>query len=195
MGDHAIIKYFDRNSDYNSSKFHYKLIMMDRFTIHLTGNLLMTRILDQIDKNILKVIQREGRIAIVDLAERVNLTKSPCLIRLRKLEKDGFIRGYHANINAHMVDQSHLVYVQIKLRNTSRKKLNEFNAAVRAIPEILSCHMMSGGYDYLLKIRSKNVQAYSLFMADVLSDLPGVQQTSTFPVLQEIKESSAIVII
>ncbi len=154
----------------------------------------MDRILDHIDKNILRVIQREGRIAVVDLAERVNITKSPCLIRLRKLEKDGFIKGYRADIDAHKVDQSHLVYVQVKLKNTSRKKLNEFNAAVRDIPEILSCHMMSGGYDYLLKVRSKNVQTYSLFMADILSDLPSVQQTSTFPVLQEVKESSALVI-
>ena len=154
----------------------------------------MDRVLDQIDKNILRVIQREGRIPVVDLAERVNITKSPCLIRLRKLEKDGFIRGYRADIDAHKVDQSHLVYVQVKLKNTSRKKLNEFNAAVRDIPEILSCHMMSGGYDYLLKVRSKNVQTYSLFMADILSDLPSVQQTSTFPVLQEVKESSALVI-
>ncbi len=154
----------------------------------------MDRILDQIDKNILRVIQREGRIPIVELAERVNITKSPCLIRLRKLEKDGFIRGYRADIDPHKVEQSHLVYVQVKLKNTSRKKLNEFNAAVRDIPEILSCHMMSGGYDYLLKVRSKNVQSYSLFMADILSDLPSVQQTSTFPVLQEVKESSALVI-
>lgn len=154
----------------------------------------MTRILDQIDKNILKVIQREGRIPVVDLAERVNITKSPCLIRLRKLEKEGFIRGYHADIDPHKVNQSHLVYVQVKLKNTSRNKLNAFNAAVRDIPEILSCHMMSGGYDYLLKVRSKNVQAYSLFMADILADLPSVQQTSTFPVLQEVKESSALVI-
>lgn len=154
----------------------------------------MDRVLDQIDKNILRVIQREGRIPVVELAERVNVTKSPCLIRLRKLEKDGFIKGYRADIDAHKVDQSHLVYVQVKLKNTSRKKLNEFNAAVRDIPEILSCHMMSGGYDYLLKVRSKNVQTYSLFMADILSDLPSVQQTSTFPVLQEVKESSALVI-
>lgn len=154
----------------------------------------MDRILDQIDKNILRVIQREGRIAVVDLAERVNITKSPCLIRLRKLEKDGFIKGYRADIDAHKINQSHLVYVQVKLKNTSRKKLNEFNAAVRDIPEILSCHMMSGGYDYLLKVRSKDVQSYSLFMADILSDLPSVQQTSTFPVLQEVKESSALVI-
>ncbi len=154
----------------------------------------MDRILDQIDKNILRVIQREGRIPIVELAERVNITKSPCLIRLRKLEKDGFIRGYRADIDPHKVEQSHLVYVQVKLKNTSRKKLNEFNAAVRDIPEILSCHMMSGGYDYLLKVRSKNVQSYSLFMADILSDLPSVQQTSTFPVLQEVKESIALVI-
>ncbi len=154
----------------------------------------MNRILDQIDKNILRVIQREGRIPVVDLAERVNITKSPCLIRLRKLEKDGFIKGYRADIDAHKVNQSHLVYVQVKLKNTSRKKLNEFNAAVRDIPEILSCHMMSGGYDYLLKVRSKDVQTYSLFMADILSDLPSVQQTSTFPVLQEVKESAALVI-
>ncbi len=164
------------------------------YSHHLIGLFHMPRILDQIDRNILRVVQREGRIAIIDLAERVNITKSPCLVRLRKLEKDGFIRGYRADIDPHKISQSHLVYVQVKLRNTSRQMLNEFNVAVRAIPEILSCHMMSGGYDYLLKVRSENVQAYSLFMADILSDLPGVQQTSTFPVLQEVKESNALVI-
>ncbi len=156
--------------------------------------MIMNKTLDQIDKNILHVIQREGRIPIVELADKVNLTKSPCLNRLRRLEKDGYIRGYRADIDPHKIGQSHLVYVQVKLHNTTRDTLNEFNQAVRNIPEILSCHMMSGGYDYLLKIRSKDVQSYRLFMADILSDLPGVQQTSTFPVLQEVKESIALVI-
>ncbi len=153
-----------------------------------------TKRLDLLDLKILSEIQDDGRVQVVDLAERVNLTKSPCLKRLRRLEKDGFIRGYRADIDPHKVNLGHLVYVQVKLESTAREKLDKFNMAVRQVPEILTCHMMSGGYDYLLKIRSKDVGAYRALLGDVISYLPGVQQTSTFPVLEEVKDTTQLVI-
>ena len=153
-----------------------------------------TKRLDLLDLKILSEIQDDGRVQVVDLAERVNLTKSPCLKRLRRLERDGFIRGYRADIDPHKVNLGHLVYVQVKLESTARETLDKFNMAVRQVPEILTCHMMSGGYDYLLKIRSKDVGAYRALLGDVISYLPGVQQTSTFPVLEEVKDTTQLVI-
>lgn len=150
--------------------------------------------LDQLDRKILDVVQREGRIQIVDLAERVNLTKSPCLKRIRRLERDGFIRGYRAELDPNYMELGHLVYVQVKLTSTERRALEAFNQAVQTIPEILSCHMMSGGYDYLLKIRTKNVAEYRKLLGDVLSCLPGLLQTSTFPVLEEVKDTTELVV-
>ena len=148
--------------------------------------------LDPIDLRLLQVIQKNGRMSIVDLAAGIGLSKSPCLKRLRRLEKDGYIRGYRADIDPYKVSQSHLVYVQVKLSSTKMDKLEAFNAAVQDIPQIMSCHMMSGGYDYLLKIRTKDMQAYRAFMGEVLANLPGVLQTSTFPVMEQVKESSFI---
>ena len=145
--------------------------------------------LDVIDRRLLRVLQAEGRISVVDLAERIGLSKSPCLKRLRRLEEVGVIRGYHANLDPDRVRQGYLAYVQVKLSSTKRSTLEAFNAAVQDIPQIVSCHMMAGGYDYLLKVRTRDMKAYRYFLGDVLSDLPGVDQTSTFPVMEQVKES------
>ncbi|MEE9434500.1 MAG: Lrp/AsnC ligand binding domain-containing protein [Sphingorhabdus sp.] len=159
-----------------------------RWTIENFANL------DSADRRILAEIQKDGRISVVDLASRVNLTKTPCLNRLRRLEKNGFIRGYRAELDPQRIAQGHLVYVQVKLENTARAMLDKFNAAVRDIPEILACHMMAGGYDYLLKIRCKDMAGYRILLGDVISYLPGVQQTSTFPVIEEVKDSGLLMI-
>ena len=148
--------------------------------------------LDRFDLKLLQILQRNGRMSIVDLAEQIGLSKSPCLKRLRRLEKDGFIRGYRADIDPYKARQGHLVYVQITLSRTKMKDLEAFNAAVQDIPQIMSCHMMSGGYDYLLKVRTRDMQEYRKFLGEVLAGLPGVLQTSTFPVMEQVKESSFI---
>lgn len=150
--------------------------------------------LDLVDRRILHEIQRDGRIAFVELAEKINLSKSPCLKRLRRLEAVGFIKGYRAELDADKISQGYLVYVQVKLTNTSRNVLEQFNIAVQTVPQILSCDMMSGGYDYLLKIRTQNMSAYRALLGDVLSDLPGIAQTSTFPVMEQVKETSVLLI-
>lgn len=150
--------------------------------------------LDLIDRRILYEIQLNGRIPFVDLAEKVHLSKSPCLKRLRRLEKAGYIKGYRAVLDADKIAQGYLVYVQVKLKNTSRDVLERFNQSVQSVPQILSCHMMSGGYDYLLKVRTRDMKAYRILLGDVLADLPGVSQTSTFPVMEQVKETSVLLI-
>ena len=148
--------------------------------------------LDNIDNNILRILQNDGRISIVNLAERVGLTKTPCLTRLRRLEKTGYIDGYQARINPHKVDQSYLVYVQIKLENTTSQTLRNFNQAAKATPDIMSCHMLSGGYDYLLKIRTRDMASYRELLGDVIASLPGVLTTASFPVMEEVMDRATI---
>ena len=142
--------------------------------------------------NILRILQNDGRISIVNLAERVGLTKTPCLTRLRRLEKTGYIDGYQARINPHKVDQSYLVYVQIKLENTTSQTLRNFNQAAKATPDIMSCHMLSGGYDYLLKIRTRDMASYRELLGDVIASLPGVLTTASFPVMEEVMDRTTI---
>ena len=150
--------------------------------------------LDNVDRNILHEIQRDGRIAFVELAEKVGLSKSPCLKRLRALEKEGYIKGYRAELDAHKIEQGYLVYIQVKLRSTNREALRRFNQAVQDVKEIMSCDMMSGGYDYLLKVRTRDMHAYRELLGDVLSVLPGIDQSSSFPVMEQVKETSYLVV-
>jgi Lrp/AsnC family transcriptional regulator, leucine-responsive regulatory protein len=150
--------------------------------------------LDSADLRILREIQTDGRMPVVELAERVNLSKSPCLKRLRRLEKEGFIRGYFAELDAKKLAQGYLVYVQVKLANTTRLKLEEFNRSVQNVTQIQSCHMVSGGYDYLLKVRTRDMDEYRILLGDVISCLPGVAQTSTYPVMEDVKDTIAIAI-
>ena len=150
--------------------------------------------LDAIDRRILVEVQKNGRIQVVDLAEAVGLSKSPCLKRLRRLEQTGFIRGYRAELDPDKIAQGYLVYVQVKLESTKRDWLETFNAAIQNVPEIMTCHMMSGGYDYLLKVRTRDMHAYRELLGDVISDLPGVQQTETYPVMEQVKDTYLLVV-
>lgn len=150
--------------------------------------------LDQFDRNILYEIQRDGRMAFVDLADKVGLSKSPCLKRLRRLEREGYIKGYRAELDADKITQGYLVYVQVKLRSTSRDSLQRFNQSVQNVKQIMSCDMMSGGYDYLLKIRTRDMHAYRELLGDVISVLPGIDQMSSFPVMEQVKETTLLII-
>ena len=150
--------------------------------------------LDATDRRILAEVQNNGRIQVVDLAAAVGLSKSPCLKRLRRLEQTGFIRGYRAELDPDKIAQGYLVYVQVKLESTKRDWLETFNAAIQNVPEIMTCHMMSGGYDYLLKVRTRDMHAYRELLGDVISDLPGVQQTETYPVMEQVKDTYLLVV-
>ncbi|MEP2102217.1 MAG: Lrp/AsnC ligand binding domain-containing protein [Parasphingorhabdus sp.] len=145
------------------------------------------RNLDKFDWRILKAVQADGRLSLSSLSEQVGLSKTPCQIRLKRLEEDGYITGYHAHLNMRKIRKNYVVFIQVKLEATSRRHLEQFNAAVRKIDTIQSCHMMAGGFDYLVKVRCRNMEEYREILTDCINDLPGVYQTTTFPVMEEVK--------
>ncbi len=152
----------------------------------------MEKPLDQFDWRILDAVQQDGKLSLAELSELVGLSKTPCQIRLKRLEEDGYITGYHARLNMHKVRKNYVVFIQIKLEATSRRHLEKFNAAVKKMDAVQSCHMMAGGFDYLLKVRCRNMEEYRLILTDSINDLPGVHQTTTFPVMEEVKRVSRV---
>ena len=175
---------------YNS--FDPKLL---NYSVRMISDWRMLEDLDLSDRKILRAMQEAGRLSVSDLSEQVGLSKTPCLTRLRRLEDQGYIRRYKAVLDPAKIRQDYVTYVQVKLSATTRRHLNAFSDAVQNVPEIQSCHMMSGGYDFLLKIRTRNMRAYRELLGDVLSELPGIAQTSTFPVMETVKETDDLVVV
>lgn len=146
--------------------------------------------LDRFDHKILGALQVDGRVTVTDLANRVGLSKTPCQIRMKKLEERGYIQGYTAVVDPAKLDAGHIAFVQVSLADTRSAALEAFNSAVKAIPEIEQCHMIAGQFDYLLKVRSKDISGYRRFLGEKISELPHVSHTSTFVVMQSVKERS-----
>lgn len=169
-----------------------KSIDLDPWGLH---NDEMIEELDFHDRKILRAMQENGRLSISDLSDEVGLSKTPCLTRLRRLEGQGYIRRYKGVLDTTKIRQDYVTFVQVKLSSTTRRHLKEFSDAVQDIPQIQSCHMMSGGYDFLLKIRTRNMRSYRELLGDVLSELPGIAQTSTFPVMETVKETEDYVVV
>ncbi|MEL6282159.1 MAG: Lrp/AsnC ligand binding domain-containing protein [Pseudomonadota bacterium] len=144
--------------------------------------------LDQIDRRLLALLREDGRASIVDLARRVNLSKTPCTERVRRLERLGFIRGYRADLDAGKLGFGYKVFVQVTLEKTTTDVLTRFNAAVRAVPEIRACHMVAGGFDYLLMVRVRDMTHYRDVLGDAIGALPGVSQTHTYPVMETVRD-------
>lgn len=147
---------------------------------------------DRIDLRILHELQANARISIVELARRVGLTKTPCAERVKRLEGSGTIRGYHAELEPTAMGYGHVVMVQVLLNSTASHELKRFNEAVRRIPEIQSCHMIAGDFDYLLKVRTRDVHEYRKLMGEKISELPCVKQTHTYVVLESVKDDATI---
>ncbi|GAB5488342.1 MAG: Lrp/AsnC ligand binding domain-containing protein [Parasphingorhabdus sp.] len=152
----------------------------------------MERILDKFDWRILNAVQDNGRLALADLSDQVGLSKTPCQIRLKRLEEEGFITGYHAQLNMRKIRKNYVVFIQVKLEATSRRHLEHFNKAVKKMDAVQSCHMMAGGFDYLLKVRCRNMEEYREILTDNINRLPGVYQTTTFPVMEEVKRATGV---
>ena len=145
--------------------------------------------LDRKDRMILRALQHDGRMPNVALAEQVNLSPAACMERVRALAENGFIRGYHAHLDPVAIDAGMLVFVQVVLDRTTRDVFDAFEAAVHARTEILECHMVAGGFDYLLKARVRDMRAYRAFVASAIWSLPGVRETHTYVVMEEVKET------
>lgn len=148
--------------------------------------------LDRIDRRILEVLQEEGRISNVALARKVNLTPTPCLERVRRLERDGYIRGYSARLDPELVGAGLLVYAEITLTHTARDVFREFRREALKLPQILDCHLVSGNFDYLIKARVRDMQEYREFLGDKLLSLPGVNGSRSYVVMEEVKETLAL---
>jgi Transcriptional regulators len=116
--------------------------------------------MDKIDFRILKILEKDGRITNSDLSERVGLSKTPCQLRVKSLIKSGIIKGFKAVLNNSKLDQNHIAFTEVKLNDTRDTALKSFNEAVQEIPEIEQCHMIAGKFDYLLKVRTKNIMDY-----------------------------------
>jgi Lrp/AsnC family leucine-responsive transcriptional regulator len=149
-------------------------------------------LLDDTDRRLLRVLQAEGRISNQDLAQRCHLSPSACSDRVRRLREQGFITGFSAIIDPAKVGRSLLIFVEVVLDRTTSDAFEAFAAAVRRAPDVLECHMVAGGFDYLIKARVRDMEAYRVFLGEVLVDMPGVRETRTYAVLEEIKATSLL---
>jgi Lrp/AsnC family leucine-responsive transcriptional regulator len=148
----------------------------------------MNRKIDSIDSKILSELESDGRVSIVELAQRVNLTHTPCSERVKRLERSGVITGYRATLDMEKLGLGHLTLVQVSLSATGgENSLDAFNAAVRAIPEVESCLMTAGSFDYLLTIRTRDMRHFRDVLGDSINKLPGILQTHSFAVMEVVK--------
>jgi len=148
--------------------------------------------LDAIDVAILDALQRDGRLSNVALAKSVGLSPTPCAERVRGLEAAGIIKGYTTNLDAERLDLGLLVFIEIAIERTSQDAFEQFREAMLAIPQVEECHMVAGGFDYLLKVRVRDMAAYRTFLGEVLSKVPVIRETHTYAVMEIVKESRAI---
>ena len=143
--------------------------------------------LDEIDRRLLRVLQRDGRISNLDLAQQCHLSPSACSDRVRRLKDRGVILRYSALLDPRAIDRALLIFVEVQLDRTTGDTFSEFAHAAQRSPEILECHMVAGGFDYLIKARVRDMEAYRSFLGDVLVRMPGVRETRTYAVLEEVK--------
>ncbi|MEY2890868.1 MAG: hypothetical protein RJA98_776 [Pseudomonadota bacterium] len=150
--------------------------------------------IDKIDARILRVLQRDGRISNLKLAEEVHLSPTAVLERVKRLTRDGFILGYEARLNPDKLGAGMMVFVEVVLDRTTPDVMNAFKAAVQVRPEILECHLVAGGFDYLIKTRVADMAAYRELIGSVVWALPGVRETHTYAVMEEVKNTTALAI-
>jgi len=148
--------------------------------------------IDKIDAKILRVLQKDGRISNLKLAEEVHLSPTAVLERVKRLTRDGFILGYEAKLNPAKLGAGMLVFIEVLLDRTAPDVMETFKAAVQVRPEILECHLVAGGFDYLIKTRVADMSAYRGMIGSVIWALPGVRETRTYAVMEEVKSSTAL---
>jgi len=146
--------------------------------------------LDDADRRILRVLQQDGRITNQDLASACNMSASSCFERVRR--ERGVIMGYTALIDPKYAERELLIFIEVLLDRTTSDIFDQFAARIRRSPEVLECHMVAGGFDYLVKVRMKDMAAYRAFLADTLVVMPGVRETRTYAVMEEVKDTSVL---
>lgn len=148
--------------------------------------------LSTIDRNILKILQDDGRITYAELARRVGLTTTPCIERVRRLERDGYIKHYSTVVNPDKLEAGLIVFVQIRLDRTSKDTFARFKESVLELPEVQECYLVSGNFDYLIKARLEDMAKYRVFLEESLLTVPAVKESTSIVVMEAIKETLAI---
>ena len=147
--------------------------------------------MDRIDMAILRHLSADGRMSVTELAQHVGLSKSPCQVRLKKLQDLGYIRGFRAVLDLERLGLDHIAFVEVRLSDTTETALSAFNTAVSAVPEVEECHMIAGAFDYLLKVRTTDIRSYREVLGVKISALPYVANTSTHVSMQAVKEATS----
>ncbi len=148
--------------------------------------------IDRLDRRILAVLQDDGRITVADLSERIGLSPTATAERMRRLIREGFIRGFRAELDPVRLGRGLLVFVEVLLDRTSPDVFDAFARQVKRAGEVLECHLVAGGFDYLIKARVRDMAAYRRFLAEVILPLPGVRETRTYAVMEEVKSTQAL---
>ncbi|WP_265500932.1 Lrp/AsnC family transcriptional regulator [Paracoccus beibuensis] len=152
----------------------------------------MNELLDPTNRRILAELTANARIPVTELARKVGLSKTPVALRIRQLEDAGLITGYRATLSPVRLGLTHVTYVEVRMTDTRQKALEAFNAAVRLIPEVEECYMIAGGFDYLLKVRSRDMTDYRRIMAEKISSLPHVNATSSYVAMEAVIEQGGL---
>ena len=148
--------------------------------------------LDRTDRRILGLLQADGRLATVDLAERIGLSPTATTERVKRLTREGFITGFGARLDPDKLDRSFLVFVEVLLDKTTPDVFERFGEAVRRTRDVIECHMVAGGFDYLLKVRVADMAAYRRFLGEALWSVQGVRETRTYTVMEEVKADQGL---
>lgn len=147
------------------------------------------RELDRIDRRILDLLQKDGRISMTDLAAKIGLSATPCTERVRRLEREGVITGYHAHVNPHALGKNLLVFVEIKLSAKSGEVFDRVKKELSFVPEVMECHLVSGDFDYLVKARITEMGEYRRLLGNILLKLPSAAESRSYVVMEELKET------
>ena len=143
--------------------------------------------LDDFDRKIIAALEQDGRLSITELAARVGLSKTPCQIRFKRLIERRVILGFRAIVDPARLGLDHVAFTEVKLSDTREKALEEFNAAVKRIPEVEECHLIASSFDYLLKVRTADIRRYRIVLGEKISSLPHVANTSTFVAMETVR--------
>lgn len=145
--------------------------------------------LDRVDRHILDLLQQDGRMSMTELADKVGLTVTPCIERVRRLEREKVITGYHARVSPAALGAGLLVFVEISISHKSDRSFEEFRKEILRIPQVQECHLVSGDFDYMVKARIGEIGQYRSLLGDILLRIPGVTQTKSCIVMEEVKET------
>ncbi|WP_460479563.1 winged helix-turn-helix transcriptional regulator [Comamonas humi] len=148
--------------------------------------------LDRTDRKILDILQREGRIAITELADRIGLSASPCSERVKRMEREGVIAGYYARLSPEALGKTLLVFVELKLSSKSEEIFDKVRKELLHVPDVLECHLVSGAFDYLVKARLGGMREYRRLLGDILKKLPVPAESHSYVVMEEIKDTLAL---